>query len=233
MKPMPSTYANYSVFKRPSPTTPAGSATAQPTDLGAAVEELDAALNNTGVTVRGLYDASGFRFDSDLILWLIGEDPAAIQAALRRIRTTALFAELDLTWQVMGVHRAAEFNERHAPAFLSEAAPKQWLTIYPFVRSYDWYLLPEAERSEMLREHGMKGAAFKSVLANTIASFAISDYEWMLAFEADELTDLVDMMRDLRYTEARRHVREETPFYAGRRISTAEVPAVLRYGASA
>jgi chlorite dismutase len=85
----------------------------------------------------------------------------------------------------------------------------------------------------MLRDHGMRGAAFKSVLANTIAAFAISDYEWMLSFEADELTDLVDMMRDLRYTEARRHVREEVPFYAGRRIEPAELPLVLRYEAEA
>jgi chlorite dismutase len=45
--------------------------------------------------------------------------------------------------------------------------------------------------------------------------------------EADELTDLVDMMRELRYTEARRHVREEVPFFTGRRIPTSAIPEVL------
>ena len=45
--------------------------------------------------------------------------------------------------------------------------------------------------------------------------------------EADDVTELVDMMRDLRYTEARRHVREELPFYTGRRITTAEAVEVL------
>jgi len=34
-------------------------------------------------------------------------------------------------------------------------------------------------------------------------------------------------MRDLRYTEARRHVREEVPFYTGRRVSAAELVEVL------
>jgi len=38
---------------------------------------------------------------------------------------------------------------------------------------------------------------------------------------------LVDLMRDLRYTEARRHVREEVPFYTGRRITTTEIIEVL------
>ena len=37
----------------------------------------------------------------------------------------------------------------------------------------------------------------------------------MLAFEADELHRIVDLMRQLRGAEARRHVREEVPFYTG------------------
>lgn len=79
----------------------------------------------------------------------------------------------------------------------------------------------------MLADHGRKGAAFTGVVANTVASFALGDYEWVLPMEADELTDLVDMMRELRYTEARRHVREEVPFFTGRRIPTSAVPEVL------
>ena len=66
------------------------------------------------------------------------------------------------------------------------------------------------------------------MLANTVAAFALGDYEWILALEADELIDLVDLMRHLRHTEARKHVREEVPFYTGRRISTAEIVEVLR-----
>ena len=100
--------------------------------------------------------------------------------------------------------------------------------MYPFVRSYEWYLLPDEDRSKMLAEHGRKGAAFRGVLANTVASFALGDYEWILPLEADELTDLVDVMRDLRYTEARRHVREEVPLFTGRRIQPAEVVEVLQ-----
>ena len=34
--------------------------------------------------------------------------------------------------------------------------------------------------------------------ANTVASFALGDYEWILAFEADELHRIVDLMRHLR-----------------------------------
>ena len=122
----------------------------------------------------------------------------------------------------MGVHRDAEFNKAHVPGFLRGVEPKQWLTVYPFVRSYEWYLLPPERRGRMLAEHGRMGRAFPQVIANTVASFALGDYEWLLALEADELTDLVDLMRHLRATDARRHVREEMPFFTGRRITTAD-----------
>ena len=36
------------------------------------------------------------------------------------------------------------------------------------------------------------------------------------------------MMRDLRYTQARRHVREEIPFHTGRRVDADGVIEVLR-----
>ena len=35
-------------------------------------------------------------------------------------------------------------------------------------------------------------------------------------------------MRDLRYTDARLHVREELPFYTGRRVEVGDVADVLR-----
>ena len=67
----------------------------------------------------------------------------------------------------------------------------------------------------MLAEHGKMARDYPDVRANTVASFALGDYEWILAFEADELYRIVDLMRHLRASEARRHVREEVPFYTG------------------
>lgn len=185
-----------------------------------------AGLASTGVTLRGIYDVSGLRADADLLLWLTGPDPAELQAALRALRRSLI--GLVPTWNALGVHRDAEFSRAHAPAFLRGLPPKGWVTVYPFVRSYDWYLLPDDERRGMLGDHGRKGSEYPSVQANTVASFALGDYEWILALEADDPIDLVDLMRHLRQTEARRHVREEVPFFTGRRIEATEATEVLR-----
>jgi chlorite dismutase len=192
-------------------------------------EAVDAVENDGlgGAIVRGVYDVSGLRADADLMIWLTGPTADGLQKALRTLRRSTELAPLLPTWNAMGVHREAEFSRSHAPAFLRGLPPKEWVTVYPFVRSYDWYLLPEEERRAMLGDHGRKGSEYPQVQANTVASFALGDYEWILALEAADPIDLVDLMRHLRNTDARRHVREEIPFFTGRRISLDEVPEVL------
>ncbi|MBO1902892.1 chlorite dismutase family protein [Leucobacter weissii] len=177
-----------------------------------------------GLVVRGWYDVSGFRADADLLLWLHAPVPETLQRAYRVLLERSE-ARLAPVWSNVGVHRAAEFNRGHVPAFLAGDAPKRYLCVYPFVRSYEWYLLPDAERRELLREHGAAARDYGDVLANTVASFALGDYEWLLAFEADDLLRIVDLMRELRATEARRHVREELPFFTGPR---GDAEALLR-----
>ena len=187
----------------------------------------EAALKRRGVTLRGAYSLAGFRADADLLLWLVGPSADALQDALIAFRHTPLGRLLDAVWTNVGVHRDAEFNKAHVPAFLQGEEPRRYVCVYPFVRSYDWYLLPPQERSDMLREHGMMARDYADVRANTVSAFALGDYEWLLAFEADELTRIVDLMRHLRGAEARRHTREELPFYTGIRKPLADVVADL------
>ncbi|MFG3704877.1 hydrogen peroxide-dependent heme synthase [Micromonospora sp. NPDC047670] len=187
------------------------------------VEALFEELAGKDVVVRGTYDVSGLRADADLMIWWHSASSDALQDAYLRFRRTTLGRALTPVWSQMALHRPAEFNKSHIPAFLAGEEARPYLCVYPFVRSYEWYLLPDAERRELLAEHGKMARGYPDVRANTVASFALGDYEWMLAFEADELHRIVDLMRDLRGSGARRHVREEIPFYTGRRRSIADI----------
>ncbi|MCY1140216.1 chlorite dismutase family protein [Actinoplanes sp. Pm04-4] len=179
------------------------------------------------VTIRGTYDVSGLRADADVLVWWHSASPDALQEAYSLFRRTAFGRHLAPVWSQMALHRPAEFNKSHLPAFLAGEDARPYICVYPFVRSYEWYLLPDEERRHMLAEHGRMARGYPDVRANTVASFALGDYEWMLAFEADELYRIVDLMRDLRASTARRHVREEVPFYTGRRRSMSEIVAAL------
>ncbi|WP_183095479.1 hydrogen peroxide-dependent heme synthase [Nocardioides stalactiti] len=192
----------------------------------AEVEALLAELagpSGNDVVVRGLYDVAGLRADADLMIWWHAATSDELQVAYHRLRRTAFGTRLAPVWSQMALHRPAEFNRSHLPAFLAEEQAHAYVAVYPFVRSYEWYLLEETERRRLLAEHGQMGRDYPDVRANTVQSFALGDYEWILAFEADDLTRIVDLMRHLRGSETRRHVREEVPFYTGARVEVAEL----------
>ncbi|MEO9326095.1 hydrogen peroxide-dependent heme synthase [Nocardioides sp. C4-1] len=189
----------------------------------AEVEKLFAELAEADVVVRGAYDVSGLRADADLMIWWHAADSEQLQAAYHRFRRTAFGSRFAPVWSQLALHRPAEFNKSHVPAFMDGESARRHVCVYPFVRSYEWYLLPDEERRDMLREHGMQARPYPDVRANTVSSFGLGDYEWILAFEADDLHRIVDLMRDLRASGARRHVREEIPFYTGSVASIAEL----------
>lgn len=205
-------YTMWSVFQRSGQLDNVPSKTAD-----AAVQEIEDVTQNSDLVIRGWYDVAGLRADADLMVWWHARSSDTLQDAYHALRRSDLGGHLTPVWSQMALHRPAEFNKGHVPAFMQDEEPKAYLCVYPFVRSYEWYLLPDEERRAMLTEHGMLARPYPDVRANTVSSFALGDYEWMLAFEANELHRIVDLMRALREATARRHTREEIPFYTGRR----------------
>ncbi|MDO4760687.1 MAG: chlorite dismutase family protein [Corynebacterium sp.] len=181
------------------------------------------------VVVRGIYDLSGCRADADFMIWWHAEEFDDVQKAFADFRRETSLGQLtEVSWIGNGLHRPSEFNKSHLPSFIMGEEPGAWITVYPFVRSYDWYVMDPKDRRRILAEHGMQARDFPDVRANTVPSFALGDYEWMLAFEAPQLHRIVDLMHQMRYTEARLHVREEIPFFSGRRVGDiAELVRVL------
>jgi len=197
-----------------------GTAAAEVTEL------LDQAAAK-GIVTRGCYDVQGLRADADFMFWWVASTAEDLQEQYVRFRRTRLGRCSEPVWSVMALHRPAEFNKSHIPAFLAEEEPRGYVSVYPFVRSYEWYLLDPAERRRLLAEHGVMAREYPDVRANTVPCFSLNDYEWILAFEADELHRIVDLMRHLRGAQARLHTRVEIPFYTGRRKPVGELVAGL------
>jgi peroxiredoxin len=209
-------YTMWSVFRRPSES-------GGRREAAAAEKAIADAIGDRDLEIRGWYDVAGLRADADLMVWWHAPDIETVQDAYHALLRSGL--GLIPVWSQVALHRPAEFNKGHVPAFMSGEDPKAYLCVYPFNRSYDWYVLPDEERRQLLREHGEMAKPFPDVRANTVASFALGDYEWILAFEADELHRIVDLMRELRKSKTRLHVREEIPFYTGRRRELADLVA--------
>ena len=186
-------------------------------DREVVAKEAAALLEEFGgtVEVRGVYSTAGFRADADLVFWFVSKSTDDLQQLLVRLRKTQLGRALEPREMFLGLVRPAEFSKDHLPAFAKGEAPKKFLCVYPFVRTPEWYLLDPAERGKLLREHGEAGREFPDVLANTTSAFGLGDYEWILAFESDTPDRIVELIRRLRATEARRYTKLEIPFFTG------------------
>lgn len=207
-------YAYYPVFRRTD-----ALAGRDPSFFAGQADEIAAVFEKFAdrVTVRGTYLTTGFRPDTDLMFFWVATSADDCQELLVELRRTPLGAGLELTYAFLGVVRPAEFNPDHLPAFLRGEEPKRYLSVYPFVRTEEWYLMPPAERGKLLAEHGRMGREFPQVLPNTTSAFGLGDWEWILAFEADDPTAIVDCIRRLREAEARRYTKLDIPFVVGTR----------------
>jgi chlorite dismutase len=218
------TYAYYPVFKGTEDLRdrPAG-------DLDHLAHEAELLLKEWSdrITVRGTYSTVGFRPDADLMMWWVAHSPEDVQDLLIALKRTGLGRRLELTWAFMGVVRPSEFSKDHVPAFVRGEPAKRYACVYPYVRATEWYLLPKDERADLLREHGEMGREYPDVLANTTSAFGINDWEWILAFESDDLSRIVDCLRRLRDAKARAYTKEEIPFVTGIRKEFAEAVADL------
>lgn len=194
-------------------------------DVDAAVEEAERIVEKWSdrVELRGAYTTSVFQAPAGAIMWWIGHSVEDFQGLMDDLRRAELSPGFHPGQGFLGVVRPPETAPDHLPAFLRGEAPRRYLCVYPFVRTPQWYLLPKEERAALLREHGEIGREYPGVMPNTTSAFGLGDHEWILAFEADDLVELVDCIRRLRDSRSRLYVKEETPFVTGVRKPLAEV----------
>ena len=214
------------------------------------------------VELRGSYSLVGLRHNADLMFWMLGPDLDAIQRLAVNLRHTGLGRYLIQVETYIGAVTPARYDPGHQPAFMSGAQPKQYISVYPFVKTTEWFLLPYERRRELMAEHGMVGRKYAvsreklttpsetqngqgvsrsatsvaapdttetsgGVLANTVDSFGLGDYEFILANEADDPVEIVRMMEALRATDVRHYTKQDTPIYLGRLREPAEALADL------
>lgn len=202
-------YASYPVFRGP--------VGASGLDRELAAKQLDELFAEweDRVQVRGAYSTAAFAAGADLMFWWVSKSVDDLQQLTIEFRRTQIGSLCAPVHAFLGVVLPAEFAKDHQPAFVKGEPPKKYACVYPFVRTPEWYLLDPAERGKLLREHGEGGREFPEVLANTTSAFGLGDYEWILAFEADTPDRIVQLIRRLRATEARRYTKLETPFITG------------------
>ncbi len=78
------------------------------------------------------------------------------------------------------------------------------------------------ERQNLMDEHIRIGMKYISVKLHTTYSFGLDDQEFVVAFETDEPQDFLDLVEELRFTQASKYTLRDTPMYTCRHRELAE-----------
>ncbi len=165
------------------------------------------------------YSLAGIRADADFMVWTIDPRLETLRDMARRVASTELGHYLDTAYAYLGATRPSEYFGGASPTSEERAATKalprgqRYLFVYPFWKKREWYSLPFEKRQEIMRDHFRIGHKFPNVKIHTAYSFGLDDQEFILSFEADEPLDFLDLVMDLRPSEASKYTEWETPIF--------------------
>ena len=160
----------------------------------------------------------GLRSDCDFMVWQAAyavEDLQHISSTLRRSALGPYLRETNafLSMTKRSVYVGKNARGAHDPRLVIAPEDKKYLFVYPFVKTRAWYALPFEDRKRMMNEHIRKGLEYPSVSLNTTYSFGLDDQEFVVAFETDNVSDFLDLVQELRETEASQYTLRDTPMF--------------------
>ncbi len=175
----------------------------------------DKHAENALIRSFGLY---GIRSDCDFMLWQATYDIEDLRALSSQIRRSAMGPYLRESQAFLSMTKRSVYvgkNARgaHDPRLVIMPEDRKYLFVYPFVKTRAWYALPAEDRKRMMGEHIRVGLTYPSVSLNTTYSFGIDDQEFVVAFETDNINDFLDLVQELRETEASMYTLRDTPMF--------------------
>lgn len=165
------------------------------------------------------YTLMGTRADAELLLWQISENPAIFQELATAIARTRMGGYLQMAYSYFSQTKRSIYEIRsplneHQDQLIVQPTDAKYLFVYPFIKTRDWYQMSLHARQGMIDEHIEVGRRYPSVKLNTTYCFGLDDYEFIVAFETDEPSDFLDLVQDLRETEASRYTKQDTPLFS-------------------
>lgn len=185
----------------------------QKAEFGALIHDLE-----DEVTLR-CYSLQGIRADADFMVWAIDPHLETFRDMARRVSSSDLGHYLDTAYAYLATSKRSQYLGGHAHDSQDGARTKhqplggRYLFVYPFVKKREWYSIPFEDRQKIMREHFRVGHKYPTVTIHTGYSFGLDDQEFVLSFEADDPLDFLDLVMELRSSEASKYTERETPIF--------------------
>jgi chlorite dismutase len=196
---------------------PASERAAERDEVAALVSEIG---QREGVLIRA-YSLVGTRGDADFMLWLVSERVDDLHEFSVRLNHTRLGAYLESPYSYFSMTKRSMYVDKHqhpnqegrSNRLVIAPSGRKYLFVYPFVKTRAWYRLPAEERQRQMGEHIAMGHRHPGVKINTTYSFGLDDQEFVVAFESDSIADFLDLVHEMRESEASTHTVRDVPSF--------------------
>ena len=179
------------------------------------------------------YSLVSIRGDADFMLWTTAVRLEEFQDMASLLLSSALGKYLEVPYSYLAMTRKSEYLRGHrhegqeGSSLSKTPQDSKYLFIYPFIKKREWYFLPHEDRTKMMGQHFKIGHKYPSVQIHTGYSFGLDDQEFVLAFETDQPSDFLELVMELRSSEASRYTAVETPIFTCIKTSIDDILRLL------
>ena len=159
----------------------------------------------------------GTRGDADLLLLTQATTLDRIHEFHVVLQQSGLMAWADIPYSFLAMTKPSEYSDESR----LEVRPGRgkYLFVYPFVKTRPWYALAPEERYRVMQDHIRLGREYPQVDNHTTYSFGLDDQEFVVALDTDDVGAFLDLVHELRGTEASANTLRDTPSFTCLRVS--------------
>lgn len=173
------------------------------------------------------YSTIGLRTNVDFMVWRIGYELDPMQAMTASLNKTDMAKYIEPTQSFLSMTKRSMYIDKDNPEHVEDRlhivpGRSDYLFVYPFVKTREWYTRSPEQRQEMMDEHIRIGSKYRSVKLHTTYSFGLDDQEFVVAFETDNPADFLDLVQELRETKASSYTLRDTPMFTCRQRTLTE-----------
>jgi chlorite dismutase len=160
------------------------------------------------------YSLVGTRGDCDLMLRAISRSLDSIHELHVLLNQSGLMRWAEVPHSYLAMTKESPYSDQpDQPLAPREGADSKYLIVYPMWKKREWYGLAPEERMRIMREHIAVARRFTGIETNTAYSFGLDDQEFVVAFDADDPSQFLDLVHELRATESSAYTESETPIF--------------------
>jgi len=173
------------------------------------------------------YSTVGLRTNVDFMIWRIGYELEPFQEMTARINATEFAKYVVPAQSFLSMTKRSMYIDKDNPEHVEDRlhiipGKSDYLFVYPFVKTREWYARTPDQRQEMMDEHIRIGTKYRSVKLHTTYSFGLDDQEFVVAFETNHPADFLDLVQELRETKASSYTLRDTPMFTCRQRTLSE-----------